>query len=339
MRPPRVQQGAAILAALLTVALIAGVSVAAFWQQWRSIEVEIAERQRLQSQWLMAGALDWARALVGEDGVRSPQVDHAGEPWAQPVQQTSLQGFLGSRGASGAGLTAAPADEPRLSLAIADAQGRLNVLNLLEGQAVSPLWLPVFRRLFDNLGLPPAELALLAEQLRRANLGTVPGSAGNTGSEETVPLVPTRQADLAWLGLAPATVQTLTPHVSLLPGRLPVNLNTATAPVLQAVLGLGAPQVQQLLAQRQAQPFATLAAVGLKAPNEQMQAVNSHFFEVRVELRLSSAAPLALVEHALLQRDGRDVRTLWQRRERPVAADSPAEPAQTASGPLPSLPR
>ncbi len=309
------QRGAAILAALLTVALVAGLSVAAFWQQWRSIEVELHQRQHLQAQWLISGALDWARALVGEDGARSPNLDHQGEAWAQAVQAASLSEFVQRRPA----LTALEADPDRLDKAtldlhITDAQGRLNVLNLLEGQALSPPWLAVFGRLFANLGLPADQLKLLAEQLRLANLGTVSPS---TSAAASAPLVPTRQADLAWLGLAPATIEALSPHVSLLPGRLPVNLNTATAPVLQAVLDVPTAQVQQLMAKRQARPFAQLADAGLSRPNDQMQAVSSHFFEVQVRLRLGRGAALARHEHALLQRDGRDVRTLWQRPQAP----------------------
>lgn len=311
------QGGAAILAALLTVALVAGLSVAAFWQQWRGIEVETAERDRLQAQWLLSGALDWARERVGEDGMRSPQVDHAGEDWAQPMQDIPLQAFLATRTAASARVPAATGDEARLSLQISDAQARLNVLNLLEGQAISPQWLGIFRRLFDSLGLPAQELATLAEQLRRANQGTLTG-AGALPPETAVPLVPTRQADLGWLGLPPATVQALAPHVSLLPGRLPVNLNTASAPVLQAVLGVDAAQLQPLLARRQAQPWANLAATGLKNLDAQVVAVNSHFFEVRMALRMRPGAAALLVEHALLQRDGRDVRTLWQRRVLPA---------------------
>ena len=323
------QRGAAIVAALLMVALVAGLSVAAFWQQWRGIEVESAQRQALQAQWLITGAMDWARAQVGEDGVRSPQVDHGGEAWAQVVQDLPLDAFVQ---ASPAGANAQPAAETaggdaRLDLRITDAQGRINVLNLLEGQSLSPAWMTVFRRLFDTLGLPVSELNRLAEQLRRASLGTAP-AGGPTVSGTDIALMPTRQADLAWLGLAPATVQALAPHVSLLPGRLPVNLNTASAPVLQAVLGLETAPLQQLLAQRQVQPFATLAAAGLKAPDAQMQSVNSHFFEVHIALRLNRSAAWVQEEHALLQRDGRDVRTLWQRRERPSPAAS-AGPART----------
>ena len=332
MKAPARQRGAAILAALVTVALVAGLSVAAFWRQWRGIEVETAGRQALQAEWLLAGALEWARGRVGEDGLRSPALDHPGEAWAQPVQGLPLQAFWAA-GQSSPGQAPknigdtgprTAADEARLSLVIEDAQGRLNLLNLLEGQAISPTWLAVFRRLFERLGLPPQQLELLAEQLRLANLGTT-----DAPPPARLPLVPMRQADLAWMGLTPATVDALQAHVSLLPGRLPVNLNTAGPEVLGALLALEPAQVQQLVARRQAQPFASLAATGLARTDEQMQSVNSHFFEVQAELQLGRQAPVTLREHALLQRDGRDVRTLWQRRETP----RPAAPASAAPKP------
>ena len=321
------QRGAAILAALLTVALVAGLSLAAFWHQWRSIEIEQHQRQHLQAQWLITGALDWARASVGEDGARSPDLDHLGEAWAQAVQAASLSEFVLGRSAL-ATVEADPdrSDKALLDLHISDAQGRLNVLNLLEGQALSPPWLAVFGRLFANLGLPPAQLKLLADQLRLATLGTVSASAATSA---LVPLVPTRQADLAWLGLAPATVEALTQHVSLLPGRLPVNLNTATAPVLQALLDMPMTQVQQLMTRRQALPFAQLADARLKNPDVQMQAVSSHFFEVKVRLRLGPGAALVCLEHALLQRDGPNVRVLWQRPQAP----QPLNPSFTDRSP------
>ena len=46
------QRGAALLAAMLTVTLVATFAEAALWQQWRAVEVETAERPRLQSAWL-----------------------------------------------------------------------------------------------------------------------------------------------------------------------------------------------------------------------------------------------------------------------------------------------
>lgn len=47
------QAGAALLAAMLTVTLVATFAAAAMWQQWRAIEVETAERARIQSAWIL----------------------------------------------------------------------------------------------------------------------------------------------------------------------------------------------------------------------------------------------------------------------------------------------
>ena len=53
---------------MLTVALVATLSAAALWQQWRALAVESAERQRVQGSWILAGALDWGSATTGTDG-------------------------------------------------------------------------------------------------------------------------------------------------------------------------------------------------------------------------------------------------------------------------------
>ncbi|HXE49777.1 MAG TPA: type II secretion system minor pseudopilin GspK, partial [Ramlibacter sp.] len=68
-------RGAALLAAMLTVALVATFAASALWQQWRSTEVEAAERARVQSAWVLTGALDWARLVLREDA-GSGATDH-----------------------------------------------------------------------------------------------------------------------------------------------------------------------------------------------------------------------------------------------------------------------
>src|SRR5690242_4911833 len=87
------QTGAALLAAMLTVTLIATFAAAALWQQWRAVEVETAERARLQASWVLVGALDWARLILREDG-RNAGADHLAEPWAVPLEEARLSSFL-----------------------------------------------------------------------------------------------------------------------------------------------------------------------------------------------------------------------------------------------------
>ena len=81
MRPVHQRQsGAALLAALLTVALVASLASAALWLQWRQVEIEIAERGRAQTQWLLTGAFDWTRLILAEDARSAQNIDHLGEP-------------------------------------------------------------------------------------------------------------------------------------------------------------------------------------------------------------------------------------------------------------------
>lgn len=94
-RPPN-ERGMALLSAMLTVALVTFLAAGAFWQQWRTYEVEAAERQRQQSAWLLNGAMDWARLILREDS-KSSNHDHLGEPWALPLQEARLASFLSSQ--------------------------------------------------------------------------------------------------------------------------------------------------------------------------------------------------------------------------------------------------
>jgi general secretion pathway protein K len=296
--------GAAIVAAMLTVALVAALVMTGFWYIWRSTEAEAGWRQQAQARWLLGGVLDWAMALLQDDGRLQAQVDHLGEPWAQTRRDLSPAQLL----AQGEAPASAEAPDFTLSLQIADAQAKLNLLNLLEGSGLSAPWSEVFARLFAQLNLPASELDLMQQALLRASAGTGEGASGQS------PLMPQRAEDLHWLGLLPATVAALRPHLTVLPGRLPVNLNTADAVVLQAVLGGGSVAMDALLARRKAQPLGSLADAGLGGPGgpaaSDQLSVNSNFFEVQTSVQLGRAFRLG--QRALLQRQGPVVRILWR---------------------------
>jgi len=86
------QGGAAILTAMLTVVLVATLAASALWQQWRGVEIEAAQRSRVQAAWVLTGALDWARLILREDA-RKGGADHLAEPWAVPLEQARLSTF------------------------------------------------------------------------------------------------------------------------------------------------------------------------------------------------------------------------------------------------------
>lgn len=308
------QSGAALLTAMLTVTLVASLAATALWQQWRNTEVESAERSRLQSLWVLTGALDWARLILREDG-RSGGADHLAEPWAVPLEEARLSTFLSADKS-----TAVENDDTMpqafLSGSISDLQGRLNVLNLVDGAKVSEPALKAFAKLFDLLGLPPTELAALAENLRLAL-----DPSADKGAAATAPLLPQRVNQMVWLGLSPRSLAVLRPYITLLPVRTPININTASATVLYAgVPFLDMAQAQRLVSARQLTHFRTLADASKilgDAPgqlNEVQHSVSSRFFEVRGRLRLDQAV---VEELSVVQREGLEVKTLWRDRGAP----------------------
>lgn len=322
-------KGAALLMAMLTVALVATFAAAALWQQWRSVEVEAAERARVQSSWILTGALDWARLLLREDG-RSGGADHLGEPWAVPLQEARLSSFLAAdRNATAE--TGPEVLEAFLSGQIVDMQSLLNVNALVDSNGKpSETDVRSFQRLFELLGLPPAQLDQLVENMRFAA-----DTSANNRSGPMAALLPQRVDELVWLGLPPASVAALQPYITVLPARqgTPVNLNTASAEVIYAAVDeLSMADAQRLVSLREQAPFTSVMAArnaigapdAMFAPGQVNVAVASGFFEVRSRLRLDQ---LVVEERSLVQRSGVDVRTL--QRERGTA--DPVALAQEAS--------
>ena len=309
-RAPATQRGAALLQAMLTVALVATFAAGAAWHQWRSIEVETAERGRMQTAWLLSGALDWARLILREDA-RSGGADHLSEPWAVALQESRLSSFIASaQGVSSADLTDVP--DAFLSGRISDAQARLNLTNLASTRDDrEPAW-GDFARLFELLGLSDAELRLLTDGLRAAT-DTRPESRGSAA-----PLMPTRVEQLTWLGLSVATVRALAPHVVLLPVTTPLNLNTASAELIHAVEPkITLADAQRLVSERDRDHLRSVAEAAQRLQlreaslNESRLSVSSRFFEVRGRLRVDQTV---IEERSLVRRDGLDVRVVWRER-------------------------
>ena len=296
------QHGAALLAAMLTVTLVATLAAAALWQQWRNVEVEAAERARMQTGWLLMGAQDWARLILREDA-RNGGADYLSEPWAVPLQESRLSSFL----ATGSD-TSDAAQDAFLSGQIIDMQSRMNVLNLVEGDKISPPDLASFGKLFDLLGLPPQELTLLAKNLR---LAISPGT-----DQPDAPVMPQRVEQLTWLGVSAPSIEVLKPFITVLPERTPVNLNTASPEVMFAsIAGLEMAEAQRLVLERSRSYFRSLADVNRALTNVvgplnfNQFSVATRYFEVRGRLRLEQTA---VESRSLVQRDGLEVKTLWR---------------------------
>jgi len=320
----RQQQGAALLLAMLTVTLVATLASAALWQQWRATEVEKAERQRAQAAWILAGALDWTRLILREDArgnQNSGNPDHLGEPWAMPLEEARLSTFLAADKNNNAADTPDEALQAFLSGEVIDLQSRLNFLNLVKPTGsgatvsadISQPDLDAFTRLYQLLDLPQTELDAAAQAL----LATSRHAANNPQPSHSA-LIPNTLAQLAWLGIDNASLSALEPHVTVLPERTPVNLNTASAQVLAAsVPGLSLADAQKLVSERARNPFRSLVEVGRVVPAVASQLgaashdVRSRYFEIRGRLRLDD---VVIEERSQVVRNDKLVRVIRRAR-------------------------
>jgi general secretion pathway protein K len=319
------QRGAALLAAMLTVMLVATFSAAALWQQWRASEVEAAERGRVQAAWVLIGALDWSRLILREDALTGGP-DHLAEPWAVPLAEARLTSFLSAeKNVASDNLEGLP--DAFLSGRIVDAQSKLNVLSLVDGNKPVPASVATFTKLFNILGLPASELSVMTSSLVRAlATGTDPAGGGDSGA---APLMPQEVSQLVWLGLSPSTAAALEPYVTILPIRTPLNINTASAEAISASLpSLTISDARQLVEKRTRSFFKQIADANATLPNggapfnAAQHSVSTQFFEVYGRLRLDRTW---VEERSLLQRDGITVKTIWRNRGAGMTA-SPAKP-------------
>ncbi|MDO9313487.1 MAG: type II secretion system minor pseudopilin GspK [Burkholderiaceae bacterium] len=304
---PRAQQGAALLTAMLIVVLVTTLASAMVWQQWRAVQVEAAERARTQAAWILSGALDWARLILREDA-RSGGATTLNEPWATPLAEARLSSFLAADKNN-----TDDGPEAFLSGAIADAQARYNLRNLVdEAGKVKPVEVAALQRLFESIGVAPDLATRVASGLR--------GALARAGSEDrpvSPPLTPRNVSQLAWMGVDAASLRRLAPYIVILPNPTPVNLNTAPREVIAASIeGMDVGAAERLVEIRKRTPFKTLAEAQATLPasltlDPARVGVLSQFFEVRGRVRLGDRM---LEELSLVERRGTDIVPLQRQR-------------------------
>ncbi|MGE5452906.1 MAG: type II secretion system minor pseudopilin GspK [Acidobacteriota bacterium] len=307
---PSQQQGAALLMAMVIVTLVATFSASMVWQQWRAVQIEAAERVQSQSQWVLIGALDWARLILKEDK-RNGGPDHLGEPWAIPLAEARLSSFLATDKDN-----SDDAPEAFLSGKVEDMTSRYNLRNVMSDQGdVIPEELAVLKRVCELAGLPTSLANTLAQAYRKAALAAQGEDAdtlaklGGAIARAQAPVLPQNMDQLTWLGLDAGTVEKLRPYLTLLPDKTQVNINTASKEVIAAVIdGLDLARAARLVQARQRNAFkapdeaqALLAMPGL---NLTRVSVASDFFEVRGRLRYEDNV---IEQRHLVQRTGDDV--------------------------------
>ena len=294
------QRGIALITVILIVALATTLASFVAWRQqvWtRQVE---NLRDASQSAAVARAGVDWAGAILSEDR-RQNQVDHLGEGWAQHV--------------------VLPVERGRVAGGISDQQARFNLNNLVRGAAgqglASVADIAAFQRLLGSLELPAGLADALVDWL---DADSQPNGAD--GAEDAYylalpePYHPANRplVDLAEVrlvrGFDAASVERLAPYVCVLPAATPVNVNTAGAEVLAAVIPGLTLDAARTLATERGNGSQTLAefrgklsaaqALGLQ---ENLLGVASDYFQVDLNVEFGRVRQRYL---ALYQRQGQN---------------------------------
>ena len=221
------QRGAAVILALLTVALVAGLAAAAVGDLGVAMDQVTGRHDQAQARQLARGAVDWARNVLAEDA-RGSTVDHLGEAWAVQVPPT-------------------PVEEGELAGEIREQSGRINLNNLVQADGPDLGEMDQFLRLLAILGVGDSQAldlrAALLDWLDADDEPRLPGGAESSwyGAQTPArraangPLVAVSEL-LQVRGFTPQLVARLTPFVVAVPPGSTVNVNTAPAEVLAAFL-------------------------------------------------------------------------------------------------------
>lgn len=227
------QRGVAVITALLLTTLSVSIVASLFWQQ--QVQVRSMENQRLhlQTKWILRGALDWARLVLRQDGVDNQMATTLNAVWNTPLAETRLDQYIERERVEGEVFDAT------LSGRVIDATSRYNLRNLSNGQVVDPKHVQIYAALLTNLKLDP----LLARRTAELVANSQPPPPVALGQKQTVQVRTTAPVEirriedlLAIRGYTPEAVERLREFVIVLPGETKVNVNTAPAEVISALV-------------------------------------------------------------------------------------------------------
>jgi general secretion pathway protein K len=329
------QRGVAVIMALLLTTLAITIVASLFWQQ--QVQVRLIENQRLQlqKQWILLGALDWASLILREDAKYS-STDTLDEPWSVPLAETRLDQYVEN------GKADSDIADTTLSGGISDAQARFNLTNLCPNGTIDLAAVAAFARLLTLLHINPelaqttasmmAMVAPLATPIPLAAAippaSAIPQTTTQLATSSVVSIAPPvapgdGPQPLAYIqvedllaipGFSPALVEQLKPYVIFLPRSTTLNINTASAEVIAAVIGLPLSNANTLLATRKAASFIDLADVSNRLVNTPFNAagisVSSNYFLVNGKVHMNRAR---LDMQALLERNGITTQLIWIR--------------------------
>ncbi|MNX93977.1 General secretion pathway protein K [compost metagenome] len=273
------ERGAAVVSALIIVAIVAALTTSLFQRQTASTRRVENEQARVQARAMLAGGIDWARLVVRDHGRREPTT-RGDQIWATPVLDTRIE---------------RPGDDrvAVFSGGVQDEQGKYNLYNLARNGVPQPEQEEVLRRLLNTLQLPdtlaPRILDIIAAAqppVLAADAASAPQGQVRATPDARAPLPRGVDEVAALLGLEPPMRNALRRTMTVLPAATSVNVNTAPAEVIAALVpGLSLSQARAMAGERDrgnwfnnTGDFANrLAGTGIKTPAPAV-ATNSGWF-------------------------------------------------------------
>ena len=269
-----------MITAMMITALAAIVAVNLAWDNALDVRRTMMLLNRDQAVQIALGAESWVASILSQDFADSA-TDHLGEIWA-----TELPGL--------------PIEGGEVFGVIEDLQGRFNINNLIDQNgAVEPQSLEQFDRLLAVLGLDPRIAAIAGDWLDTNVDVSFPDGAEDDSYTSMLP--PYRAANqllssvselTALEGMDKQSFDILKPHITALPERTEINVNTATPVVLLALdENMTVGDVDGLIADRDAGGFSdvTTAFSSLVSPIVLNTLVEStHYFQLKVVVRIDT---------------------------------------------------
>ena len=284
-------RGVALITAMLITALASLVAANLAWDNALDVRRTMVLLNSDQAVQVALGAESWVVGILHQD-LQESDIDHLGEIWA-----IQLPGF--------------PIEGGDVTGTIIDLQGRFNVNNLIdENGEVEKKSLERFRRLLQALEIDPRFAGLAADWLDRDSEASFPDGAEDSIYTSILP--PYRSAnqsltsasELAALeGMDRQSFRILRPHITALPGRTNVNVNTATGAVLQSLdENMSASDVEGLISERESAGFADIqtAFSSLVTPDVLNTLEDkTNYFQLKVVVRIDT---VRVTLYSLLQR-------------------------------------
>lgn len=300
----RKQQGYVVITAILFASLVTLVLSGMLWQQSRIIGQLHAMQDRNQASAYADAAQQWAKAILAEDRNAS-RIDHLQEIWAMPLAATRFEGA-------------------EISGKISDQQAALNLNNLIIANQLNTLNLRNAQTVLRAADLPDTLAESIADWID-ADTQMRPHGAEDAEYQKIRPDALTANQPLLQIaelgqikGITASHIQRLQGWINVLPAPSPININTASAEVLQ----LAVPQITPELAQnivklRREAAFTDLADFRqrIQAPDvpvyEANIAVSSRYFLVSCTVRFGQSS--VAVESLLMREDHGWPSRLWRR--------------------------